>query len=111
MKETDTVEDSIKGMGLTEEVIIEDNGDASEDHHHAKNCEVIFNGTFFGKIDANGKIFTNVVGYKNGKDRDCKQLVKDKPEPFTLNGIYRKDFNNADGDIKPQGYFWSADKV
>ena len=109
--ETNIVEGSIKDMGWIEEVITEDNGDGSEDHHHTKNCEVIFDGTFFGTIDANGKIFANVVGYKNGKFEDCAQLVKDKPESFTLNGIYHKDFNNADGDIKPQGYSWIADKV
>ena len=109
--ETNIVEGSIKDMGWIEEVITEDNGDGSEDHHHTKNCEVIFDGTFFGTIDANGKIFANVVGYKNGKFEDCAQLVKNKPESFTLNGIYHKDFNNADGDIKPQGYSWSADKV
>ena len=109
--ETNIVEGSIKDMGWIEEVITEDNSDGSEDHHHTKNCEVIFDGTFFGTIDANGKIFANVVGYKNGKFEDCAQLVKNKPESFTLNGIYHKDFNNADGDIKPQGYSWSADKV
>ena len=109
--ETNIVEGSIKDMGWIEEVITEDNGAGSEDHHHTKNCEVIFDGTFFGTIDANGKIFANVVGYKNGKFEDCAQLVKNKPESFTLNGIYHKDFNNADGDIKPQGYSWSADKV
>ena len=98
-------------MGWIEEVITEDNGAGSEDHHHTKNCEVIFDGTFFGTIDANGKIFANVVGYKNGKFEDCAQLVNNKPESFTLNGIYHKDFNNADGDIKPQGYSWRADKV
>lgn len=37
-------------------------------------------------MDTNGKIFANVVGYKNGKDGDCKLLVKDKPESFTLSG-------------------------
>jgi len=109
--ETNTVEGSIKGMGWTEEVITGDDGDGSEDHHHTKNCEVIFNGTFFGTIDANGIIFANVVGYKNGKDGDCKLLVKDKPESFTLSGNYRKNFNNAIGEIKPQRYSWSADKV
>ena len=109
--ETNIVEGSIKGMGWIEEVITEDEGDGSGDHQHTKNCEVIFDGTFFGTIDANGKIFANVVGYKNGKDGECKLLIKDKPESFTLNGIYHKDFNNADGDIKSQGYSWSADKV
>ena len=80
-------------------------------HHHTKNCEVIFNGTFFGSIDANGRILAQVVGTINGKDGECKQLVKNKSESFTLNGIYNKDFNNASGDIKPQGYSWNADKV
>ena len=109
--ETNTVEGSIKGMGWTEEVITGDDGDGSEDHHHTKNCEVIFNGTFFGTIDANGKIFANVVGSINGKDGDCKLLVKDKPESFTLSGNYDKDFDNANGSIKPHGFSWNADKV
>jgi len=109
--ETNTVEGSIKGMGWTEEVIAEDDGDGSEDHHHTKNCEVIFDGTFFGTIDTNGNIFANVVGYINGKDGDCKQLIKDKPESFTLSGKYNKDLHNAAGSLKPQGYSWSAEKI
>ena len=109
--ETNIVEGSIKDMGWIEEVITEDNGDGSEDHHHTTNCEVIFDGTFFGTIDANGKIFANVVGSINGKDGDCKLLVKDKPESFTLSGNYYKYSDNANGSIKPHGFSWNADKV
>ena len=108
--ETDTVEGSIKDMGWEEEIITGDEG-SSEDHHHTKNCEVIFNGIFFGKIDKNGNIFANVVGSINGKDGECKNLVKDKPDSFTLEGKYYDTSNNASGSVKPKGYSWSADKV
>jgi len=109
--ETGTVEGSIKGMGWTEEIITDNEGSSSEDHHHTRNCEVIFNGTFFGKIDKNGSIFANVVGILNGKDGECSQSVKDKPESFTLSGKYYDTSNNASGSVRPGGYNWSADKV
>jgi hypothetical protein len=109
--ETNTVEGSIRGVGWTMDVITGDEGDGSEDHHHTMKCEVIFNGTFFGTIDGNGKIFANVVGTINGKDGECKQLIKDKPESFTLTGDYSKDYNFAEGDLRPQRWMWRADKV
>lgn len=108
--ETGIVEGSIKDMGWTEEIITDDE-ESSEDHHHTRNCEVVFNGTFFGKIDENGFINANVVGYVNGKEGDCKQLVKEKPESFILNGNYYKNSNNAGGTTKPKGYSWDANKV
>jgi hypothetical protein len=112
--ETSTVEGTINGAGWEEEIIIDDEG-SGEDHHHTKKCNVIFNGTFFGKIDKNGYIFANVVGNINGKDGECKNLVKNKSESFILEGKYHANVSNANGSIKPsikpKGYTWFADKV
>ncbi len=109
--DTNTVSGIITGMGWTEEVLTGDDGDGSEDHHHTRDCVVIFNGTFFGTIDAGGNIFANVTGSKNGAAGECKQLVKDKPESFTLQGNHNKVLKNAGGTITQQGYLWTADKI
>jgi hypothetical protein len=108
--ETGTVEGSINGMGWKEEIITDDEG-SGEDHHHTKNCDVIFNGSFFGTIDKNGNIFASVTGVINGKDGECKNLVKNRSESFTLTGKYYDTSTTASGSVKPMGYSWSADKV
>ena len=107
--ETNTVEGYVKGCGWNEEVMTGIKEENSEDHHHTKSCDVVFNGSIWGTIDESGRIIANVIGYLNGKEGECSELIKNKKDSYILDGNYWSTSNSAGGFF--EDYMWEANKI